>query len=229
MQHGGQGVSRARVASLVGPTVGRLGAGVVAALVQQHAEVERGERVAALIGPPVGRLGTGAIVTVLEQHPEVERTVGVAELVGPAIEGLGGLEISALGQHAAEMERGLGMTERVGPAVGALRAGAVALLLECGGQRERGCCGRSVRSRSRHRGPDGRRRHRRGYGGSVRDHGPLGGRRGGGGGCRLVSVSGRRSEPAPRDERKRRHRSDESGQPPKRGTGDPRTGQREPR
>ena len=101
---------RACVASQVRAPVRTLGAGQVAALLQQRAEIEGAVLVPALLGALVGGLRCGHVSAHLVEDAEVQGGACVAEGIGFAVGELGAGLIAALFEHHAEVELLTGST-----------------------------------------------------------------------------------------------------------------------
>ena len=104
-QRGTRLISDLPVAALLRPEVGARGAGSVAPLFEQHAEVERSGSVSTLIRANVGGFGARQVSPPHEQSPEDECRIGVAALVGAAIRSFSSGQIVLVLEEDAEIAR----------------------------------------------------------------------------------------------------------------------------
>lgn len=101
-------------ATLTRSPEGRQGAVEVAALLEQHAEVERPVGIAAAIGTLKRPLGIAKLTLLLEQHAEIARGRAVATLIRASISSRGPRQVAPLLKRHPEAERPIGIITPIG-------------------------------------------------------------------------------------------------------------------
>jgi hypothetical protein len=113
LKHPPERVRGFRNPQLVGPVVGGLSPLHVAAMRQQHAEVECSGVVTALMRPGKGLLGLHQLVVLGQQHRQLECPVGIAALIGADIRSHRPVDVSSLLEQDAELQSSAGVTALV--------------------------------------------------------------------------------------------------------------------
>ena len=117
--------------------VSGLGAGQVAAVVEQDPEVERGGRVPALIAPAVSGFCALKVAPLYEHVGQVECAAGIAAFIGPAVGGFRAAQVTPLLEQHTEVRRSRTVSALIGASVRPLCAVEIASLREQSAEVER--------------------------------------------------------------------------------------------